>query len=73
MNLGGGAAGAYAIRHPQFHPVEWLEGCYTNVMGLLLCRLAKILQRFAGPVTPDLPYRCIYEAGIDRSIDIGSL
>jgi len=27
-------AGSYAIQHAGFHPVEQLEGSYTNVMGL---------------------------------------
>ena len=27
-------AGAYAIQHPGFHPVENLQGCYANVVGL---------------------------------------
>ena len=36
-------AGAYAIQHADFHPVEELRGCYTNVMGLPLCHLTKIM------------------------------
>lgn len=27
-------AGGYAIQHPGFHPVERIEGSYTNVVGL---------------------------------------
>jgi MAF protein len=44
-------AGAYAIQNQQFHPVENFEGCFANVMGLPLCRLAELLSRFglAGP------------------------
>src|SRR5204863_5653183 len=30
-------AGAYAIQHPQFQPVEHMRGCYASVMGLPLC------------------------------------
>lgn len=37
-------AGAYAIQHRGFHPVSALEGCYTGVVGLSLCRLAQALQ-----------------------------
>jgi septum formation protein len=66
-------AGAYAIQHPQFHPVERLEGCITNVMGLPVCRLAKLLQCFGETVTPDLPYRCIYETQMVCSFDIRRL
>jgi len=39
-------AGAYAIQHPFFHPVESLHGCYPNVMGLPLCHLNRLLARF---------------------------
>lgn len=36
-------AGAYAIQHPDFRPVENLQGCYANVMGLPLCHLTRNL------------------------------
>ncbi|MCG2767537.1 MAG: Maf family protein [Anaerolineae bacterium] len=32
-------AGAYAIQHPSFTPVERIKGCYANVMGLPLCHV----------------------------------
>ena len=35
-------AGAYAIQHTAFHPVERLKGCYANVVGLPLCALTRI-------------------------------
>ncbi len=38
-------AGAYAIQDQDFHPVERIEGCYANVMGLPLCHLFKTLSR----------------------------
>lgn len=37
-------AGAYAIQHAGFHPVERVQGCYANVVGLPLCHLASMLQ-----------------------------
>jgi MAF protein len=37
-------AGAYAIQHAGFHPVENIEGCYTNVIGLPLCLLQSMLS-----------------------------
>jgi septum formation protein len=37
-------AGAYAIQHAGFHPVERLDGCYANVVGLPLCHLTRTLQ-----------------------------
>lgn len=36
-------AGAYAIQHREFHPVDSLNGCYANVIGLPLCHLARML------------------------------
>jgi MAF protein len=46
-------AGAYAIQHPSFHPVGSITGCYTNVVGLPLCRVYALLEG-AGE-TPDRP------------------
>jgi MAF protein len=37
-------AGAYAIQDPEFDPVERIEGCYANVMGLPLCHLFTTLR-----------------------------
>jgi len=51
-------AGSYAIQHPEFRPVEALNGCYANVVGLPLCHLARALQALGQPSTPDLPARC---------------
>lgn len=38
-------AGAYAIQHPDFHPVATIEGSYTNVVGLPLDRVVAALER----------------------------
>ncbi|MBN2084272.1 MAG: septum formation protein Maf [Anaerolineales bacterium] len=46
-------AGAYAIQHPSFRPVESIAGCYTNVVGLPLCRVYALLE--AAGETPDRP------------------
>jgi len=51
-------AGAYAIQHAGFHPVEALAGCYANVVGLPLCHLANMLFRQGLPVRADLPHVC---------------
>ena len=51
-------AGAYAIQHPGFHPVERLEGCYASVMGLPLCHLARLLQHSGNPPAAGLPSAC---------------
>lgn len=36
-------AGAYAIQHPGFRPVQNLQGCYANVMGLPVCHLVSMM------------------------------
>lgn len=36
-------AGGYAIQHPDFRPVAQIEGCYTSVVGLPLCRVRDML------------------------------
>lgn len=39
-------AGAYAIQHPGFQPVdESMQGCYASVMGLPLCHLIRALRK----------------------------
>ena len=50
-------AGAYAIQHSGFHPVENLTGCYANVVGLPLCHLARTLRRFK--INMDLDFTAI--------------
>lgn len=47
-------AGAYAIQNADFHPVENIEGCYANVMGLPLCHTVRLLKQ-AGILTPADP------------------
>jgi MAF protein len=44
-------AGAYAIQHPIFRPVEQLNGCYLGVMGLSICHLLQLLRQI------DLPFQ----------------
>jgi MAF protein len=44
-------AGAYAIQSATFRPVAALNGCYTGVVGLSLCRLAQALQEAGVPVS----------------------
>jgi MAF protein len=53
-------AGAYAIQHPDFHPVDeaLFADCFANVMGLPLCALLRRL-RLLGVLPPaDLPAAC---------------
>jgi len=51
-------AGAYAIQHPGFHPVENMKGCYASVMGLPLCHLIRVLRMLGVPVDTDIPAAC---------------
>jgi MAF protein len=39
-------AGGYGIQNQIYHPVEFFQGCYANIMGLPLCRLEQLLARF---------------------------
>ncbi len=56
-------AGAYAIQYAAFHPVDRIEGCYSNVVGLPLCHLACLLRKFGLPVRQDLPLVCEQNLG----------
>ena len=51
-------AGAYAIQHAGFRPVQGLHGCYASVMGLPLCHLLRLLTRLEVEPQSDLPSRC---------------
>ena len=44
-------AGGYAIQHQGFHPVESFDHCFANVMGLPICRVARLLQAFEVPIS----------------------
>lgn len=51
-------AGAYAIQHPHFQPVENISGCFASVMGLPLCHLARSLQKLGIASKVDIPAQC---------------
>jgi septum formation protein len=51
-------AGAYAIQHPGFRPVEKLNGCYASVMGLPMCHLVRSLRQLDISSTVDIPTSC---------------
>ncbi len=51
-------AGAYAIQHPEFKPVEQLSGCYANVMGLPLCHLTRTLAKLGVEPEADIAPAC---------------
>lgn len=45
-------AGAYAVQHERFHPVERVEGCYLTVVGLPLCLVTRLLRERGLAVAP---------------------
>jgi MAF protein len=51
-------AGAYAIQHPDFHPVARMEGCYASVMGLPLCHVVRMLRELGVDVKHDPTESC---------------
>jgi len=51
-------AGAYAIQHPDFQPVDDLSGCFASVMGLPVCHLVRTLRRMDIPPHADVPANC---------------
>ena len=72
-------AGAYAIQHASFRPVEGLRGCYASVMGMPLCHLSRLLARLGAQPPADLAancqahldYDCPVSAGILRGEQVG--
>jgi MAF protein len=72
-------AGAYAIQHPKFHPVETISGCYASVMGLPLCHLTRTLRKLdIAPKTDisaecqsSLNYTCPISAAVLRGEQVG--
>ena len=48
-------AGAYAVQDTVFRPATLQGGCYTNVVGLPLCRLMEMLEELGYPVPSDMP------------------
>lgn len=51
-------AGAYAIQHAAFHPVETLSGCFASVMGLPLCHVTRLLRKMDVNPSADVPMNC---------------
>jgi len=52
-------AGAYAIQHPEFQPVdESMQGCYASVMGLPLCHLVRALRQIDVHPNADISVAC---------------
>ena len=43
-------AGAYAVQDPELRPAQSWEGCYSNIVGLPLCRLTEMLESLGFPL-----------------------
>jgi MAF protein len=54
-------AGGYAIQNEPFHPVESIEGCYANVVGLPVCHVARLLSQVNLPPETDLIDQCLID------------
>jgi septum formation protein len=65
-------AGAYAIQHPIFHPVESFAGCYASVMGLPLCHLTRSLWKMEITPKNDVPsYTCPISSAVLDGEQVG--
>ncbi len=51
-------AGAYAIQHNEFRPVEEFAHCYASVVGLPLCHFTRILRSMGLEPPADVPAAC---------------
>ncbi len=51
-------AGAYAIQHAGFRPVQNLQGCYANVTGLPICHASRLLALLDYPALKDVSTEC---------------
>lgn len=56
-------AGAYAIQHQSFDPVDKIEGCYASVMGLPLCHVVRRLRHRGVKLPTDVPAACQSHTG----------
>ncbi len=56
-------AGGYAIQHPDFHPVDHIERCYANVVGLPLCAVIASLHEGGLSFPLDVPLFCLEHFG----------
>ena len=70
-------AGAYAIQHPDFQPVESMRGCYSSVMGLPMCHVVRTLRTLDVRLSANVPIACQnllnYECHISSAILRGEL
>jgi septum formation protein len=63
-------AGGYAIQHKGFHPVNHLQGCYANVMGLPVCHLSRNLEKLNLKSDVNIASACRNTLAYDCSVTI---
>src|ERR1051325_1842876 len=51
-------AGAYAIQHPDFHPVSQMDGCFASVMGLPVCHVLRQMRKIGMQASTDFFASC---------------
>jgi septum formation protein len=67
-------AGAYAIQHPDFQPVDTssLDGCFASVMGLPVCHVIRLMREMDLQADADFFRSCEtlleYQCPVSRSI-----
>jgi len=70
-------AGAYAIQHPNFQPVESMRGCYASVMGLPMCHVTRALRALDVHPSANVPTACrkllSYECPVSSAILHGEI
>jgi MAF protein len=70
-------AGAYAIQHPDFQPVESMSGCYASVMGLPMCHVVRALHELDIQPLANVPLACrkllSYECPVSGAILRGEM
>lgn len=64
-------AGAYAIQHSGFAPVERLDGCYSGVMGFPLGDVARVLRSIGVDVAGDGVAACQPLLGLCCQVSAG--
>lgn len=62
-------AGGYAIQNVAFHPVELLNGCYSNVVGLPLCLLVQMLRDLGIEPKLQIALGCQHHPGRDCDLN----
>ena len=70
-------AGAYAIQHPDFHPVASMSGCFAGVMGLPMCHVVRMMREMDMPPHNDVAVKCQtfleYQCPVSRAILSGTM